>query len=180
MNTNSQKWLNLISAVLLFIGGFILLFNPFKGIIAIEYCFTTLYILLGSIQVFSYFRLKRVIEGISSWLLWEGIIDIIFGCLVYSTLFADFRAISSILTFSYVIAYWIMFRSIAQIIKSFQMKKINISNWWILLCTGLLGILISILGMNNPIIFAYTISQILAMYFIIYAVSALYSFFTNK
>lgn len=155
IQNGKSLWLLIISLLLIFSGVYVL-FNPLTALIASALFVGVVFILIG-VGYLMAFREKK-----SSMLLALGILDLIIGILFISNL-----GISAV-SMPVILAFWILFNSIAEVVMALELKSNNVPQWKYLLGGGIFGIIFSLLVFFLPVVGTVTITLVLGLYLIIY------------
>ncbi len=74
-----------------------------------------------------------------------GIIELILGLVL---LLQPQLSAQSLILFT---GFWMMFTAVSRISFSFVLKKLNVTNWWLTLISGVITVLFSVLILINPV-----------------------------
>ena len=157
-----NKSFNLVLSIVFFVVGILLFFNPIEQLGYIIRALVLLNLLVALRELSYYVENSRVFSKIY---LINPIITVILCILLASQgLFNLGLLIPSFL------AFWILMMGILRMITAFLIRKINIhrSNMYIL--TSIISVCISILILNNPIVFARILAYTASFLFIEHAV----------
>lgn len=110
--------------------------------------------------------------GVPTWPFWViGIFDIIIGIYLF------FNQGVALVSLPFVFAIWFMVDSIGGIISAFSLRKVANSRFWLVLILSVLGLIVGIVLLDNPLTAAITIVVLLASYFFITAIGYFISAF---
>lgn len=143
----------LIFSIIFGLLGLTIIFNPVKTVIVITILLSIIIIVSGLGNLFVFFNL-RTIET-SYFLLLEGIISIVLGIFII----ANDNGRENILPF--LIAFWIILKSLTAIITSVTLKKVDNPSWRYFLSWGIIGIILGLLVTAFPKIMIFYISFII-------------------
>lgn len=170
------KVLWIISGITLILLGIYCIFRPTATLISISFIIG-LVILFNGILALSHYFFIRSLQG-TSWLLFDGILGILFGILLLSTNLYAYLALIIPLLFS----TWIVIIGIFKICNSIDIKNAGYNkNWYVLTIIGILCTLLGIAMWIKPILSAFTISIIVGICLIFAGISTISAFYlTNK
>ncbi|HLR20482.1 MAG TPA: DUF308 domain-containing protein [Tissierellaceae bacterium] len=161
---NTARWISLFLGILLFALGFMFFANPKESLITLSTWIAFIFILAGVLRIIRYFT-----DGVfhtGSFLI-TSILDIVLGILMIAS------NPSTALALGTLISFWITFSSIAEIAISIDLKKVGVSTWWIGLLTGILGIILGISMIRDPLLSSIYIGS----YIVLYGVTFITTFF---
>ena len=90
-----------------------------------------------------------------------GIAELLIGILLIA------RPEITVLVLALFVGFAIMFRSITAIVWAFELKKMGVSNWGLLLLLGILGALFAFIMLWNPLLAGLTIVAYTSLAFIV-------------
>lgn len=173
MKSTTTRVLLLIFGILLIIMGIALFATPVANSVAVAYIICFLMIIYGIVEISHYFS-ERKLQIASGWTLADGIITVILGVILL------FTPSAAILTTVWVFAFWLLFTGIMRTAGAFTAKKARIKGWGWILAAGIIGILLGILFMCEPLFTITVIGFSLPILFIIQGISAVAMFFTRS
>ncbi|HEG9299806.1 TPA: HdeD family acid-resistance protein [Staphylococcus aureus] len=161
------KWSSLIMGVLLLMLAVVIFTFPIENFYAITWLIGLFVLINGVIQIVYRRKAKALVGGNQNWILFMGIVDILFGLIVI------FNVGASSAFFIYMFAFWFIFSSIAGLFTfsgSGSLKLISVT-------FNLLGIVFGVILLFNPLMGIVFISTMIAIAFVfvgvIYVVDAL-------
>ncbi|HDC8907354.1 TPA: DUF308 domain-containing protein, partial [Staphylococcus aureus] len=101
------KWSSLIMGVLLLMLAVVIFTFPIENFYAITWLIGLFVLINGVIQIVYRRKAKTLVGGNQNWILFMGIVDILFGLIVI------FNVGASSAFFIYMFAFWFIFSSIA-------------------------------------------------------------------
>lgn len=155
---SSFKWGNLIVGVLFIITSLIAFRNPVGNLAGITVFFGMIAIIKGLFDVFFRNKVKKITGMPGTSLLIIGIFDILLGFLLL------FNLTTSIMALPFVFATWFLVDSIGGLFSLEQARALSTTNYWLQLIVSILGILISISLLFDPITSALTLSFLVGFY----------------
>lgn len=155
---SSFKWGNLIVGVLFILTALISFRNPVGNLAGITVFFGMLAIVKGGFDLFFRNKVKKITGMPGTSLLIIGVFDIILGFLLL------FNLTTSIMALPFVFATWFLVDSIGGLFSLEQAKSLSTANYWLQLILSIVGILISISLLFDPITSALTLSFLVGFY----------------
>lgn len=143
--TIKNWWVFLIIGVLLLIGSYYMFSTPVESFIGLAGLFSALILVSGLFRIFFALTNKDDIENFGLYLA-GGVLDVIVGFLLLK-----YPGITIVL-FSLFIGFWLLFRGFNVISISFQVKKMEDSNWFWILLFGILVVIFAFMAIINPLI----------------------------
>ena len=143
--TVKNWWVFLIIGILLLIGSYYMFTTPVESFIGLAGLFSALILVSGLFSVFFALTNKDDIENFGLYLA-GGVLDVIVGFLLLK-----YPGMTLVL-FSLFIGFWLLFRGFNMISISFQVKKVEDSNWFLILLFGILVVIFSFMAIMNPLI----------------------------
>lgn len=138
-------YLLLITGVIFTILSIWVFFTPIASFLALAWVISIGFV-IGGISEIAYSISNRKQLRNWGWYLAGGIITLILG------LHLSLRPGLTALILCYYIAFWLLFRSILEITNSFELKRYRVENWGWVLAFGILGAIISLILLWNPVI----------------------------
>ena len=161
--STSKKGFNLVHFILgliLLVTGLVSFFNPLSSLVAIVVVFAVAALFEGIIQLVFRSRLLEYTGYKANSILVLGILDILIG------LFLLFNMNFGLLALPYIFAIWFIMDSIGELIVSDVFKSLSSGYYWFKIIMNVLGLILGIMMLFNPIISALTISFLVGLYFL--------------
>ncbi len=158
---------NLIAGIAMMLLGVMVLFNPFGTMLALAFYIGIAFILVGAFYVMSSIYIK------SGWYLLVGVLDLVVGFILMSNL--GVTAVS----LPIILALWSLTVGIIQIIGALELKKYGLPWGWSVLM-GITGAIFGFVILAYPMVGAFTISTILGLYAILFALLQLAEYQMSK
>lgn len=155
---NGFKWGNLIVGVLFIITSLIAFRNPVGNLAGITVFFGMIAIIKGLFDVFFRNKVKKITGMQGTSLLIIGVFDILLGILLL------FNLATSIMALPFVFATWFLVDSLGGLFSLEQARALSTANYWLQLIVSVLGIVISIALLFDPITSALTLSFLVGFY----------------
>jgi uncharacterized membrane protein HdeD (DUF308 family) len=143
--TIKNWWVFLIIGILLLIGSYFMFSTPVESFVGLAGLFSALILVSGLFRIFFALTNKDDIENFGLYLA-GGVLDVIVGFLLLK-----YPGITIVL-FSLFIGFWLLFRGFNVISISFQVKKMEDSNWFWILLFGILVVIFAFMAIINPLI----------------------------
>ena len=172
MKNNAVRWILLIFGILLIVAGIALFATPGMNSLVMAYVVCILMLVYGIAEIVFYIAQHKN-HIVSGWVLADGIITAILGLLLL------FIPGTQILTMSILFAIWVLFTGVTRTTAAFTAKDAGSSNWGWILAAGILGIILGIWFMCDPVLTIMTIGFLLPLAFVMQGVSAISVFFTT-
>ncbi len=136
-------WLSIVIGILALIVGIWSLFTPFETFAVLTLLFVIIFLVQGILEIIFSISNRQTLHG-WGWTLALGIVDVIFSIILMMNM-----ALTP-LVFSYVIAFWLLFRSIWGISVAIDFRGFKDSGWGWLLAFSILGVLLSCIMFFMP------------------------------
>lgn len=154
---------SLITSIIFVIVGLFLFIKPDTTISLISYVFGGVLLLMGLINVYKYFSSNNKLNMFSFDLAY-GVLLVIAGLflIIDTSIFAK--------VINIILGIWIIVNSITKFQYGIVLKKVKNSDWGYTIFVSLLSFFWGILLLVNPFESALTITQIIGIFIIVYAV----------
>lgn len=157
------KWISLAIGILLILIGVLFYKRPMESLVTLTSIIAINFILIGILRLVRYFLDPLFTTG--SFLI-TAIFDIFIGILII------YNSPVSIISLSILLGFWIMVTGIGEIAVSIDLKKVGMSNWWLGMLSGLIGMVAGIMLFKNPILS----SVYIGLYTILYGLTFVWTF----
>lgn len=150
--------------------GFMSFRDPASNLIALVIFFGVMAIIKGVFEIF----VRRPMEnmtGKGTYVLVLGIIDILLG------IFLLFNMTASVLALPIVFAIWFIIDSIGELMIAGAFKAFSTGYYWFKIIINILGIIIGIVLLFNPISAALTLAFLVGFYFMMTGITYLVAAF---
>lgn len=137
-------WVSLLVGILALIVGIWSIADPLTTFGTLTIFFIASLFVSGVFDIYFAISNRKALNG-WGWTLTLGIINVIFGIVLLS------RPIESMFVLIALAGFWVMFTSIVSITGSIEMQQAGFKGWGWLLAFGILGVILSILMVINPI-----------------------------
>lgn len=173
--SNSVKhwYLPLIIGVLFILFGIYIFTVPLETYLTLSILFSVSYIVSGLMDIFFSIGNNKTLKG-WGWYLVGGIFTFAIG--IYLAIYPSI----SIAVLPFFVGFTMLFRSFQLLGFSFDMKDLKILNWGNAAITSVLGIILSLLLLANPIFTGISLVTITALSFIFVGIASLVLAFNLK
>ena len=159
-NSIKYWYLPLVLGIVFIIVGIWVSNTPLSSYLTLSFLFAFTFLIGGIIEIIYALSNRNSTES-WGWLLASGILGLLLGILLIANL-----SISMIVLSLYV-GFWILFYSIIGIGRSIDLKKYSSKRWGYLMFTSILGLILSLIIIWNPLFGGLTIVFYTALAFII-------------
>lgn len=173
MKTNTAtRVLMLILGILLVIFGVFLFATPGFNAVMLGYLVSILMLVSGIAEIVFYATHHKT-HAASGWLLADGILTAILGLLLL------FMPSAQVLTMSIIFAVWVLFTGVVSFSGAFTAKSAGSHSWGWSLALGIIGILLGLWLMFDPMLSIVSIGYLLPAAFVFEGISAIAAFFSG-
>ena len=166
-------WLELIMGILFIAVGVWVVFTPATSYAALSIFFAITFLITGIMETSIAFSSREYVEG-WGWSLAGGIVDTLVGLLLVS------KPAFTMTVLPYYVGFALLFRSSLAIGLSFELSRLKVQDWGILLFIGITGLILSLIMIWNPVFAGLTIVTYTAMAFISIGIFKIYLSFRLK
>ena len=149
-NSIKNWYIPLIVGIIFISIGLYTFTTPVKSFLTLAMIFSASFIVNGIAEIVFSFNNRKQVDN-WGWTLVFGFLTLIIGIIMF------IRPEISIRTLPLYIGFVVLFRSIAAISYSIDLKNFGIKNWGSLMFTGVLGVFFSIIMIWNPLLGGLTI-----------------------
>lgn len=168
MNERNKKgidWGSLILGILFVITALVSFQDPTGNLLAIVMFFAIFAILKGVFEIFARNKVKEL-TGYKAYMpIIIGVIDILIG------LYLLFNLNIGIVALPFVFAIWFIMDSIFGLFTLDLAKTVSSGYFWFSLIVDILGIVVGIILLMNPLSSALTLSFLVGFYFMIFGIT---------
>ncbi len=172
MKKSTVRWIALIAGICLLLLGCALFATPVLNSVAVAYVAVALMLIHGVTEICHYFTSRKE-QGLSGWSLADGIITTVLALMLL------FQPGAEMFMISYIFAFWVLFTGVTRTSAAFTLRDIGGKRWGWVLAAGIIGILLGVLALFNPLYGILVIGFMLPMLFIIQGISAVAVFFAS-
>ena len=152
---HGMDWGSLVLGILFVLTALISFQNPAGNLIAIVMVFAIFAIIKGIFEIFVRNRMKELL----------GIIDILIG------VYLLFNLNIGVAVLPFVFAIWFLFDSIFGLFTLDFAKRVSTGYFWFTLIVDVLGIILGVMLLFNPLSSALTLSFLVGFYFMMFGIS---------
>ncbi|MBF8807084.1 MAG: DUF308 domain-containing protein [Enterococcus lacertideformus] len=158
-------WGSLLLGILFVLVSLMSFQDPVGNLVAIVFVFAIFAFLKGVFELFVRNRMKELTGYKGKMPLIIGIIDILVG------IFFLFNIGAGVVALPFVFAIWFIADSILGLFTADLAKGISAGHYWFTVIINILGILLGIMLLFNPISSALTLSFLVGFYFMIFGIN---------
>lgn len=158
-------WSSLLLGILFVLVALMSFQDPVGNLVAIVLVFAVFAFLKGIFELFVRNRMKELTGYKERMPLVIGIIDILIG------IFFLFNIGAGVLALPFVFAIWFIADSVLALFTADLAKNISTGYYWFTVIINILGILLGIMLLFNPISSALTLSFLVGFYFMIFGIN---------
>lgn len=157
---NKFDWGSFILGILMVFLALYSFQTPVSNLTAIVLVFSLSAITKGILQFFGYSTLKNFTFYRSKKLIFLGIFNILVG------FFLMFNMSSSIVALPFAFSVWFIVESIGELFLAKFYRSISKGYFWLAIISGIIGIIIGIFLLSEPVVAALTLSWLVGLYFL--------------
>ncbi|MFT3827844.1 MAG: DUF308 domain-containing protein [Chitinophagaceae bacterium] len=157
----------LLVGIFFIILGLYVFSQPLSSFLALAILFSVSFIITGLIEIIFSISNRHELDN-WGWMLTFGIIGVIAGILLIS------NPALSLATLSLYIGFLVLFRSIAAISVSIDMRNYGASDWGFILTMGILGVILAFILLWNPLFAGLSLVYWIALSFIAAGMFSIY------
>ena len=162
---HGMDWGSLVLGILFVLTALISFQNPAGNLIAIVMVFAIFAIIKGIFEIFVRNRMKELLGYKAYAPIILGIIDILIGVDLL------FNLNIGVAVLPFVFAIWFLFDSIFGLFTLDFAKRVSTGYFWFTLIVDVLGIILGVMLLFNPLSSALTLSFLVGFYFMMFGIS---------
>jgi len=166
-------WVSLLVGIIALVLGIWCLVTPLTTFIALTFVFVIAFLISGISEIVFAVTNRDSLKN-WGWSLALGIIELVFAIFLLANM-----AITP-LVFSYFIAFWVLIQAIWGIGIAMDLKNYSNSGWGWLLALSILGVIIAILLLFQPLVAGISAAIIISFGFLAYGILRIYMAFRLK
>jgi len=149
-NSIKHWWVPLLTGLLfIFMGGYSF-YSPIAAYESLTIVFTVVFLFSGLSEMSFAIANRHEIDN-WGWSLTWGLLTTIIGFILFA------RPLESMEVLAYFIGFWVLFRSVSGISYSIDLKHYGVSNWGGLLFLSIVGVLVGLIMIANPVLAGFTV-----------------------
>ncbi len=152
-------WILLLKGIVIVILSIYIFLNPDIAVLGLSLFIGLALLITGLITTIASIYYRKEVQN-WKWHLLEGLIDTFLGIIIISV-----PELTATLV-AFVVGLWFLFYGITKIVASFELRRNEITNWWVELIFGLLAIVFSFMIMFNPFAGTITIALLFGTFFL--------------
>ncbi|MGM0214043.1 HdeD family acid-resistance protein [Enterococcus sp. AZ109] len=169
MDTQQPKrgfnWSSLILGILFIIVALLSFQDPIGNLVAIVIVIGAFAIIKGLFEIFVRNRVKELTGYQSKMPIVIGVIDIIIG------VFLLFNIGAGVITLPFLFAFWFLFDSILGLLTAGSARTFSNGYYWFTVVVNIIGILLGIYLLFNPLSSVLTLSFLVGAYFMLVGIT---------
>lgn len=158
-------WGSLVLGILFVLVSLISFRDPVGNLVAIVIVFAIFAILKGLFELFLRSRVKELTGYKGKMPMVIGIIDLLIG------IFFIFNISAGVVALPYVFAVWFIIDSVLALFTADLFRGISEGHYWFTVVINVLGILLGIMLLFNPLSSALTLSFLVGFYFMVVGIN---------
>lgn len=166
-------WVSLLVGIVSLAVGIWCFATPLSTFVALTIIFMIAFFVGGISEIIFAISNKAVLKN-WGWSLAIGIIDLIFAIILLT------NPVLAPIVFSYLIAFWVFFRAIWGISMALDLKQYKDRNWGSLLFLSIVGVILALILLIQPMIAGLMAAYVIALSFIFYGIFRIYLAFRLK
>lgn len=152
-------WILLIKGIVIVILSIYIFLNPDVAVLGLSLFIGIALLISGVFTTIASISYRKVVNN-WKWHLVEGLIDCLLGFIILAAPDLTAKLVA------FVVGLWFLFYGVTKIVASFELRKNEITNWWVELIFGILAVIFSFMIMFNPFAGAITIALLLGTFFL--------------
>jgi Uncharacterized conserved protein len=168
------NWTSLLLGIVALIAAIFAFRDPAANLLALTALFGVAALIRGLLQIYGKFAVRGIPGVNGNFLLFMGIVNIIFAILLLSNLWAGMMVLSVLF------AIWFTVESIISLVNSGAAKLIGTGYYWFKVIFSIIGILIGISLFLHPVSAAFTLSFLVGVYFLFIAINCFVEAFNSR
>lgn len=166
-------WVSLLVGIISLGLGIWCFATPLSTFVALTIIFVIAFFVGGMSEIIFAIANRNVLKN-WGWSLVVGIIDFVFAIILLS------NPTLAPLVFCYLVAFWIFFRAVWGISMSLDLKQYKDSNWGFLLFLSIIGIILAVILLIQPMIAGLMAAYVIALCFIFNGIFRIFLAFRLK
>ena len=170
MNTSTKRnnegfqWGSFLLGILYLFLAFFAFNNPMVSIVSVAYIFALGAIFIGLYEIFIRRKMRQHAGLSSGFVIVIGILDILIG------VFFLFNISAAVVTMPFVFAVWLIVDSVGTIFTASPIRNYSTAQYWFTMIVGILGVIIGLLLVFNPLSSFIAIATLLGLYFMLFGI----------
>lgn len=159
------QWSYFILGILFIFMALMAFRDPAGDLIALVIFFGFVALVKGIFELFYRKKMEEFTGSSKSWIVFMGIVDILFGLILL------FNIPLGLIALPFVFSFWFILDSIGGLMIAPNFQKVSNSYYWFMLVISIIGILVGILLLFNPLSAALTLAFLVGFYFMLIGIS---------
>lgn len=158
------QWGSFLLGILYLFLAFFAFNNPMVSIVSVAYIFALGAIFIGLYEIFIRRKMRQHAGLSSGFVIVIGILDILIG------VFFLFNISAAVVTMPFVFAVWLIVDSVGTLFTASSIRNYSTAQYWFTMIIGILGVIIGLLLVFNPLSSFIAIATLLGLYFMLFGI----------
>ena len=139
--------------------------DPAGDLIALVIFFGMIALIKGFFELFYRKKMEEFTDSSKNWVIFMGIVDLLFGLILL------FNIPLGLIALPFVFSFWFILDSIGALMIAKKFKKVSNGYYYFMLAISIIGILVGLLLLFNPLSAALTLAFLVGFYFMMIGIS---------
>ncbi|MDT7015023.1 hypothetical protein DA798_10730 [Lactobacillus sp. PFC-70] len=167
-------WGEFILGILFLVAAYGLFRSPKIGLTGLAIIFAVMALLSGLTTIAGYSKLREVTGVRANFALALGILDILIAVVFF------FDMNSAIVTLGYLFALWFILDSLERLIVANHLRRFGGGYFWVSMVLDILTLVVGILLFVHPVLAALSLNGLVAIFFMIFGLNAIWIAFARS
>ena len=167
-------WSEFMTGIIFLIVAYCLFNQPGKTLSGLVIVIAIAAIIRGIAKISAYSRLRQETGMRATLMLVDAIVDVILGILFILNIPAGVAALG------YIFAFWVLFDSIVALLNVGHLKQFNTGLYIVSMILNILGVIVGILLLMDPVVTAVTMVTLVGFYFAFFGINAIIIAFARR
>lgn len=167
-------WSEFILGILFLVAAFGLFRSPKIGLTGLAIIFAFMALLSGLTTIAGYKKLREVTGMRANFALAFGILDILIAFVFF------FDMDSAIVSLGYLFALWFIFDSVERLVVASHLRRFGGGFYWLSIVLDVVTLVVGIMLFVHPVVAALSLNALLAFFFVIFGVNAIWIAFARS
>ena len=139
--------------------------DPAGDLIALVIFFGMIALIKGFFELFYRKKMEEFTGSSKNWVIFMGIVDLLFGLILL------FNIPLGLIALPFVFSFWFILDSIGALMIAPKFQKVSNGYYYFMLAISIIGILVGLLLLVNPLSAALTLAFLVGFYFMMIGIS---------
>ncbi|WP_297077654.1 HdeD family acid-resistance protein [uncultured Enterococcus sp.] len=139
--------------------------DPAGDLIALVIFFGMIALIKGFFELFYRKKMEEFTGSSKNWVIFMGIVDLLFGLILL------FNIPLGLIALPFVFSFWFILDSIGALMIASKFQKVSNGYYYFMLAISIIGILVGLLLLFNPLSAALTLAFLVGFYFMMIGIS---------